>query len=95
MSTPDRSGAKVRRKPTRAKQLGVTDDEYSAMLAAQHGRCAIPGCPRTPKTRRFHVDHDHATGQVRGLLCHYHNRFMPRTSDDALAMYRYLVRHGE
>lgn len=63
------------RKPTRAVQLGVTDDDYARMLAAQDGHCAL--CPATPKTRRFSVDHDHATGRVRGLLCHRCNRALP------------------
>jgi hypothetical protein len=83
---------KSKRKPKRAKQLGVTDAAYARMLKAQDGMCAIPACLRTPKTRRFHVDHDHATGQVRGLLCHWHNRIMPRTSDEAFAMAAYLAR---
>lgn len=63
------------RKPTRAVQLGVTDADYYRMLAGQDGRCAL--CPSTPKTRRFSVDHDHATGAVRGLLCHRCNRALP------------------
>lgn len=85
------AASKHRRKPTRAKQLGVSDEEYERRLAAQGGRCAIPGCPRTPKTRRFHVDHDHATGYVRGLLCHWHNRIMPRDSQEAAALAAYLL----
>lgn len=59
----------------RAKQLGVSDDEYARMLAAQGGGCAI--CGAKPKTRRLHVDHDHKTGRVRGLLCHRCNRALP------------------
>lgn len=83
----------VRRKPRRAAALGVTDDDYARMLNEQGGFCAISGCVRTPKTRRFHVDHDHATGRVRGLLCHWHNRVLPRKSADALAMAAYLARY--
>lgn len=63
------------RKPTRAKQLGVTDEQYERLLAAQGGRCAL--CPATPKTRRLHVDHEHRSGLVRGLLCHRCNRGLP------------------
>lgn len=74
----------------RAKQLGVTDADYARMLAEQGGACAIHGCNRTPKTRRFHVDHDHRTGAIRGLLCHWHNRIMPRDSADAYALAEYL-----
>ena len=47
--------------------------DYDAMLAAQGGVCAICGNP--PKTRRLHIDHDHKTGKVRGLLCFQCNRF--------------------
>lgn len=61
-------------KPTRAKALGVSDEQYERLLAAQDGHCAL--CPSVPKTRRLHVDHDHATGRVRGLLCHRCNRVM-------------------
>ena len=48
-----------RRKPTRRKQLGLSDEDYDAMLAAQGGVCAICGNP--PKTRRLDTDHDHKT----------------------------------
>lgn len=74
----------------RAKQLGVTPEDYDRMLNSQGGRCAIAGCNRTPKTRRFHVDHDHATGAVRALLCHWHNRILPGSSAEASAMADYL-----
>ena len=69
------------RKPTRAKALGVTDAEYARLLEAQGGHCAL--CPNTPKTRRLHVDHDHATGEVRGLLCYVCNKYLPATRDAA------------
>ena len=59
------------RHPRRA-DLGVTVEQYDAMLDAQGGGCAICGNP--PKTRRLDVDHDHRTGKVRGLLCHRCNR---------------------
>jgi len=60
------------RKPKRAADLRVSDDEYEGMLAEQGGVCAICGNP--PKVKRLHVDHDHRTGAVRGLLCFRCNR---------------------
>ncbi len=69
------------RKPTRARALGVTDADYERLLKAQGGHCAL--CPTKPKTRRLHVDHDHATGRVRGLLCYRCNRALPAGLDAA------------
>ena len=63
------------RKPKRAAQLGITDEDYERMLAAQDGHCFL--CPSRPKTRRLHVDHDHKTGDVRKLLCARCNRNLP------------------
>jgi hypothetical protein len=44
-----------------------TAEDYSNLLAWQRGRCYI--CRQLPRTKRLAVDHDHKTGQVRGLLC--------------------------
>lgn len=53
------------------KKYGITEVDYQQMLKKQGGKCAI--CQTTePKGRchnRFHVDHCHETGVVRGLLC--------------------------
>ena len=46
---------------------GITYEEYKALYDWQGGRCYI--CRRAPKKKRLAVDHDHATGEVRGLLC--------------------------
>ena len=56
----------------RWKKLGFTEADYERLLLEQDGGCAI--CGAAPKTRRLHVDHDHRTGRVRGLLCHSCNR---------------------
>ena len=49
------------------KVYGITAEEYAALLKLQGGRCFI--CHRVPRTKRLAVDHDHASGAVRGLLC--------------------------
>lgn len=43
-----------------------TVKQYRVMEKRQRGLCAI--CRKKPKGR-LHVDHDHRTGKVRGLLC--------------------------
>jgi len=67
------------RKPKRRKRLGLSLEDYDALLVAQGGGCAI--CGTTPKSRRLHVDHDHKTGKVRGLLCMRCNRALPTWVD--------------
>lgn len=49
------------------KTFGITAAQYEAILRAQGGRCAI--CRQVPRSKRLAVDHDHQTGEVRGLLC--------------------------
>lgn len=50
------------------RKFGITSAEYERMLAEQGGRCAI--CKRRPtKGISLHVDHEHRTKRVRGLLC--------------------------
>ncbi len=47
----------------------------------QSGACAI--CKASPK--RFHIDHDHKTGKVRGLLCAKCNTTLERSLNDERA----------
>jgi hypothetical protein len=57
------------------------------MIAKQGGVCAICGKPETSvhqsgAVRRLAIDHNHETGQVRGLLCMDCNTFLGRTGDN-------------
>jgi hypothetical protein len=54
----------------------ISLEEYEAILVHQGGHCAI--CPASGGTRSLHVDHDHKTGAVRGLLCFFHNALLMR-----------------
>jgi 5-methylcytosine-specific restriction endonuclease McrA len=49
------------------RAFGLTIDGYESLLKAQGGGCAI--CGRRPAKISLHVDHDHETNEVRGLLC--------------------------
>lgn len=51
-------------------RYGITIDEYDEMLKMQGSVCAIcAGSPPSTRILKFAVDHDHETGEVRGLLC--------------------------
>lgn len=52
------------------RKYGIEPEQYSAVLDRQHGKCAI--CARTfgeARATKPHVDHCHAMGTFRGLLC--------------------------
>lgn len=50
------------------EKYGITPAEYRALYRAQGGRCYV--CRRASgKSKRLGVDHNHLTGEVRGLVC--------------------------
>lgn len=65
------------------RKYGVDLAQYERMLTEQDGRCAICGCEEsTQHNGVFHVDHCHATGVVRGLLCRGCNHVLGHLKDD-------------
>lgn len=82
------------------RKYGLTVAEFEAKLAAQGGRCMI--CAKPPKLNgiraasRLHVDHDHATGAVRDLICTNCNQGLGYFKDDPVLMRaaaEYIERH--
>ncbi|MHB8147093.1 MAG: endonuclease VII domain-containing protein [Vulcanimicrobiaceae bacterium] len=51
----------------RARRYGLSVEAYQALFCAQDGRCAI--CAEVLDREMSHIDHCHATGKVRGILC--------------------------
>ena len=81
-------------------KYGLTRDTYYALWLGQSGKCAV--CRRKPSGKghcsRLHIDHDHATDKVRGLLCSKCNIAIGQADDspDRLrALADYLVRSNE
>ena len=73
---------------------GITIEEYNEKLERQGNGCAICGI-KIPggNGKHFYVDHDHATGQVRDLLCHNCNYVIGYAREDIeilRAVARYL-----
>lgn len=71
---------------------GLTLAQWDRMVLRQEGRCAI--CEVA--TPDLHVDHCHATGKVRALLCANCNRALGLFKDDAAVMRaaaRYVVKY--
>lgn len=58
---------------SRARAFGITVEHLQALMAAQGEGCAI--CGNACRTgRALALDHDHETGDLRGLLCSNCNR---------------------
>jgi hypothetical protein len=81
------------------QRYGITAATYAALYAAQKGCCAICGsvAANNGKHAHLHVDHDHTTNKVRGLLCGRCNKgiglFLDRR-DLLEAAVAYLLSHG-
>lgn len=68
------------------KAYGITAEDYDLMLAVQGGGCAVCGkrhgfITRRKTKGRHAVDHCHATGRVRGLLCSGCNGLLAKAGD--------------
>ncbi len=59
------------------QRYGVSAAEVEILKASQRGLCAV--CERRAAV---HVDHDHHTGRVRGILCELCNGFLGALDDD-------------
>ena len=84
------------------RRYNMTMDMYLDMIADQHGKCPIcwheldlePLCPRSKKAPV--VDHDHATGRVRAILCADCNRGLGMFGEDPDTLWaavRYIIEH--
>ena len=58
------------------RNYGITEDQYNDMFDRQGGVCALCKCP--PSGKSLHVDHNHETNQIRGLLCTLCNHALER-----------------
>ena len=66
---------------------GLSQEEYLQLSTAQNNLCAICKCPETRTTKtgqlmNLHVDHNHASKAIRGLLCHKCNAALGLFNDN-------------
>lgn len=91
-------GREYRRERNLQAQYGLTTAEFDRMLQEQNHLCAICEADARNASHRFNVDHDHATGKIRAILCANCNRGLgafqdsPQVADQAAA---YLRKHGK
>lgn len=64
------------------RTYGISAADFKHMLLSQDFSCAV--CLRAVEDndKMVHVDHDHVTGKVRGILCHYCNTALGKLGDN-------------
>ena len=69
------------------RKYGLTVEGYEDLLIQQDGCCAICQDPES-LARAMAVDHDHKTGQIRGLLCFDCNIVLGKMKDNPALLRR-------
>jgi hypothetical protein len=84
--------ASTQRKQLLKRTYRLTVDQWHELLQKQEGKCPI--CKTDdPGGRNWHTDHDHATGEIRGILCSRCNIMLGHARDSVeilLAAISYL-----
>jgi hypothetical protein len=93
----DRVGQERQRDNHLKRLYGISEEEYDSLLVSQDFRCAIcrEESKALGKNARLHVDHNHLTGKVRGLLCYACNiaiGFLEEDPDRVQKIMDYLER---
>lgn len=81
-----------RRSRARLYRYGLSTDDYDMMFSKQQGCCAICGRHQSDLGKRLHVDHNHETKAIRGLLCTGCNTVLGRLEKNWDKLMEYLER---
>ena len=76
---------------------GIDSVHWQNLFDSQEGCCAACGIHQSSLRRTLDTDHDHDTGEVRGLLCSRCNRLIGQAEEDIIllkSIIRYLEEHS-
>jgi len=71
--------SKYHKNTYRYAKYGITKEQFDELFKNQEGKCPI--C-KTELKEEIHIDHDHLTGQVRGVLCGKCNKGLGQFNDN-------------
>jgi len=81
----------------RMRRYGISEQTYKDLLEKQNNACAICSLSFKDTGRYIHIDHCHATGKVRGILCHHCNLLLGNAKDSIKTLSKainYLEEHS-
>jgi Recombination endonuclease VII len=61
---------------TLRRTYGITEAQYTSLLTRQNSCCGCCGRHKDVFKTNLCVDHNHETGEIRGLLCVHCNRYV-------------------
>jgi hypothetical protein len=79
------------------KRYGITEAGRDELLASQGGVCAICASTSSGSKKNWHIDHNHTTGKIRGILCANCNVSLGAARDDISRLRKmidYLEKHS-
>ena len=90
-SKEGKQSQRIRSRKYELKRLyGITLEDYNLLLKNQNYGCAICDKKVESKLKNLHIDHDHRTGKVRGLLCIQCNVTLGMLQDDPILVKKVL-----
>ncbi len=67
------------------REYGISEEQYNKLLEEQDHCCAVCGRNKTEFNKHLNVDHNHTTGEIRGLLCtNCNHRLIGKHTDGSL-----------
>jgi hypothetical protein len=80
------------------RKYGITEEDYNELLIQQNFCCAICNRHASKLKRGLFIDHNHNTGEVRGLLCSNCNFGIANLQEDIEILNKaieYLTSHNQ
>jgi hypothetical protein len=68
------------------KRHGITEEQYKLTFEKQEGKCAICDRHQDELKTKLHIDHDHRTNKIRGLLCFKCNSLLGYANDNIILL---------
>lgn len=76
------------------KNFGISEEQWNQLRKQQNYQCAICGITEEENKKNLAIDHDHSTGEIRGLLCSNCNAgigFLKDSPEYINKAYKYLT----